>query len=109
MALVDLVRGAGRAARKTADQRAFLTADTTATARPPLARAISSAMLPRPPAPPHTSTGSLGSTTFGAQPMSMRYAVDPQSRKHQRVADRDLAGIDPGLGDHPSRHPAGVR
>ena len=46
--------------------------DTTATARPPTAELITRAMLPRPPAAPHTSTGSPGSTTFGGQPISMR-------------------------------------
>src|SRR5438034_3635132 len=56
--------------------------DTTAIGRPPTARVISSAMLPRPPAAPHTSTASPFSTVCGGQPMSIRYAVEAQRRKH---------------------------
>ncbi len=56
--------------------------DTTATARPPWARVMSSAMLPRPPAAPQTRTTSPGSTVCGAHPISIRYAVEAQSRKH---------------------------
>src|SRR6266571_2142115 len=51
--------------------------ETTATARPPISRTIWMAIDPRPPAPPHTSTGSPSSTTLGGQPISMRYAVAP--------------------------------
>src|SRR5712672_1546718 len=57
----------------------FESPDTTATGRPPAARAIWIAIEPSPPAPPHTSTGSPGATTLGDQPCSMRYAVAPTS------------------------------
>ncbi len=37
------------------------------------------AMVPRPPAPPHTSTTLFGRTMCGVQFVSMRYAVEPTS------------------------------
>src|SRR5918996_2782388 len=51
--------------------------DTTATGRPPNSRTIWMAIEPRPPAPPHTRTGSPSPTTFGGHPRSIRYAVAP--------------------------------
>src|ERR687888_1877158 len=51
--------------------------DTTATALPPISRTIWMAMLPRPPAPPHTSTTSPSWTVWGGHPISIRYAVAP--------------------------------
>src|SRR5262245_11254435 len=55
----------------------FSSVDTTATARPPAFVTSWTASDPSPPEPPHTSTGSPGSTTFGGQPKSIRYAVPP--------------------------------
>ena len=40
---------------------------------------ICNANEPSPPAAPHTRTTSPSSTTLGAQPINMRYAVDAQS------------------------------
>src|SRR3954454_22517153 len=57
----------------------FSSVDTTATARPPALVTSCTASDPRPPEPPHTSTGSPGSTTLGGQPNSIRYAVPPVS------------------------------
>src|SRR6478609_1477232 len=57
----------------------FSSVETTATARPPAFVTSWTASDPRPPDPPHTSTGSPGSTTFGGQPKSIRYAVPPVS------------------------------
>src|SRR5688572_2556426 len=70
--------------------------DTTATGRPPAARAICSAIVPSPPAPPHTSTGSPSPTTFGDQPCSMRYAVAATSM-YALAASQVRCG---GLGRH---------
>ena len=54
-------------------QNFFLaSSETTAMARPPCARTISSARLPRPPVAPQTSTTSPFSTVCGSQPISMR-------------------------------------
>src|SRR5690606_39630230 len=71
----------------------LLSPDTTATGRPPAARTIWIAIEPRPPAPPHTSTGSPGCTTLGGQPWSMRYAVAPTSMYAAASSHVSRAGL----------------
>src|SRR5436853_321743 len=80
-------------------QNFFLSSsDTTATARPPSARVISSASDPSPPAAPHTSTTSPFSIVCGAQPINMRYAVEPQRRKQPASSHVRRAGFGTDVG-----------
>src|SRR5438067_3379387 len=57
----------------------FSSLETTATGSAPASEAIWIAIEPSPPAPPQTSTASPACTSFGGQPCSMRYAVEPTS------------------------------